>query len=111
MTTTTTTKRLLALASAAALMALAACGVEQTDTYQASRDALYSDKPAAITCYAYGVLTFNGTSTGKVLYDEGGRISFVDAENGRLTTLEGECRVVYAGTAVASASQPAGRGR
>ena len=32
---------------------------------------------------------------GKVEYDEGGRISFVDAANGRYTTVEGECRIVY----------------
>lgn len=89
-------KKILTLCAAIAISATAACGVEQTDTYKASRGALYSDKPAAITCYAYGVMTFNGTSTGKVLYDEGGRVSFVDAANGRLTSLEGECRVVYA---------------
>lgn len=89
-------KRFSILAAGALALSLAACGVTDTDTYKASQDALYSDKPAAITCYAYGVQTFDGRSTGKVLYDEGGRISFVDAENGRLTALEGECRVVYA---------------
>ena len=31
----------------------------------------------------------------KVEYDEGGRVSFVDAANGRYTTIEGDCRVVY----------------
>jgi hypothetical protein len=83
-------------ALAAVAASLAACdGYYATDSYKASRDALYSDKPAAVTCYAYGTLTFNGLSTGKVIYDEGGRISFVDAANGRLTSLEGECRVVY----------------
>lgn len=87
-------KRVIAVALSCA--ALAACGVTETDTYKASQDVLYSDKPAALTCYAYGVLTFEGTSTGKVLYDEGGRISFVDASNGRLTSIEGECRIVYA---------------
>lgn len=95
-----TMKKFLIIGVAA--LALTGCGVTGTDTYQASQDALYSDKPAAITCYAYGVLTFNGVSTGKVLYDEGGRISFVDAANGRLTSMEGECRVVYAPTVTAS---------
>lgn len=91
-----TRRGVAALLALAATGSLAACGgYYETDSYKASRDALYSDKPAAITCYAYGTLTFNGTSTGKVIYDEGGRISFVDAANGRLTSLEGECRVVY----------------
>ena len=78
----------------AALAALALAGCTDADT--ALNAATYTDKPAAITCYAYGTLTFNGTSTGKVIYDEGGRLTFVDAANGRLTTIEGECRVVYA---------------
>lgn len=85
-----------ALTGALAVVALAGCGVTSTDTYQAERATVYGDKPAAITCYAYGVLTFEGQSTGKVLYDDGGRVSFVDKANGRYTTMEGECRVVYA---------------
>ena len=77
-----------------AMLSLAGC--EVTDAGKASREAYYGDKPAAITCYAYGTQTFDGTSTGKVIYDEGGRLTFVDQANGRLTTIEGECRVVYA---------------
>jgi hypothetical protein len=67
-----------------------------TDSKRASRDATWGDKPADITCWTYGTQNFAGRSTGKVEYDEGGRISFVDAGNGRYTTVEGECRVVYA---------------
>ena len=68
-----------------------------TDSKRAARDATWGDKPADITCWTYGTQTYAGRSTGKVEYDEGGRISFVDAANGRYTTIEGDCRVVYAG--------------
>ena len=67
-----------------------------TDSKVARRQATWSDKPADIVCWTYGTQNFSGRSTGKVEYDEGGRISFVDAANGRYTTVEGECRVVYA---------------
>jgi len=83
-------------AAAVALACLAVAGCQVTEAGRASRDAYYGDKPAAVTCYAYGTLTFEGTSTGKIIYDEGGRLTFVDAANGRLTTIEGECRVIYA---------------
>lgn len=74
------------------LPAFSAC----TESKQARRAATWNDKPADIVCWSYGTQTFAGRSTGKVEYDEGGRISFVDAANGRYTTVEGECRVVYA---------------
>ena len=73
-------------------VAMGAC----TDSKVASRQATWGDKPADIVCWTYGTQNFSGRSTGKVEYDEGGRISFVDAANGRYTTVEGECRVVYA---------------
>lgn len=66
-----------------------------TDSRKASREATWGDKPADITCWTYGTQNYAGRSTGKVEYDEGGRISFVDAANGRYTTVEGDCRVVY----------------
>ena len=66
-----------------------------TDSKRASREATWGDKPADIVCWSYGTQTFAGRSTGKVEYDKGGRISFVDAANGRYTTVEGECRIVY----------------
>ena len=76
----------------AAATALAGC----TDSERARRSATWQDMPADITCRSYGQVIFQGRSTGKVEYDEGGRISFVDASNGRLTAVEGECLVVYA---------------
>ena len=75
------------------LVMIAACAC--TDSKIASREATWGDKPADIVCWTYGTQNFAGRSTGKVEYDEGGRISFVDAANGRYTTVEGECRVVY----------------
>jgi hypothetical protein len=70
---------------------LSAC----TDIKRARNDATWGDKPADITCWTYGVENFKGRSTGKVEYDDGGRISFVDAANNRYTTIDGDCRVVY----------------
>lgn len=78
-----------------AVLALAAALAGCTDAKRASRDATFGDKPADIICWTYGTQNFAGRSTGKVEYDEGGRISFVDSANGRYTTIEGECRVVY----------------
>lgn len=74
------------------LSGLAAC----TDSRRAQNDVKWADRPADITCWTYGQQNFSGRSTGKVEYDEGGRVSFVDAANGRFTTVEGDCRVVYA---------------
>jgi len=85
-------KKVIALS----VVAVALSGCLVTEAEKESRDAYYGDRAAAVTCYAYGTLTFEGTSTGKIVYDEGGRLTFVDAANGRLTTIEGECRVVYA---------------
>ena len=70
------------------------CGC--TDTNSAANAAQWSDKRASVTCFTYGQLTFNGWSTGRIEYDEGGKISFVDQANGRYTVIEGDCRVVYA---------------
>ena len=82
----------LILIALVAIPALSAC----TDSRRARNDVKWSDRPADITCWTYGTQNFAGRSTGKVEYDEGGRISFVDAANSRFTTLEGDCRVVYA---------------
>lgn len=73
------------------LSLLAGCN----DRSRASNDVKWNDRPADITCWTYGVESFSGRSTGRVGYDEGGRISFVDAANDRYTTVEGDCRVVY----------------
>lgn len=74
-------------------LAVAATGC--TESRRARNAATWSDQPADITCWTYGTETFSGRSTGKVEYNDGGRIAFVDAANGRYTTIDGECRVVY----------------
>ncbi len=85
-------KRIVAIMAVAGMaLGSAAC----TDSKRASRAATWGDRPADITCWTYGTENFRGRSTGKVEYDEGGRISFVDASNDRYTTVEGDCRVVY----------------
>ena len=86
MTRTTTILLIAGLAVAAT-----AC----TESRRARNAATWSDQAADITCWTYGTETFSGRSTGKVEYNDGGRIAFVDAANGRYTTIEGECRVVY----------------
>lgn len=74
---------------------LAVTAAACTDSRRARNAATFSDQPADITCWTYGTETFSGRSTGKVEYNDGGRIAFVDAANDRYTTVDGECRVVY----------------
>ena len=76
-----------------------------TESKRARNAATWGDKPADITCWTYGTETFSGRSTGKVEYNDGGRIAFVDAANDRYTTIDGECRVVY--LAEGDAAEPA----
>jgi hypothetical protein len=84
-----------------------------TESKRARNAATWGDRPADITCWTYGTQTFSGRSTGKVEYNDGGRIAFVDAASGRYTTIDGECRVVYmregddAGAATPVQPQPA----
>jgi len=78
------------LTAAVVLIGAAAC----TESGRARNDATFSDKPADITCWSYGTVTYQGRSTGKVSNREG-RVSFVDAANGRYTVVDGECRLVY----------------
>ena len=84
------------LAFAASILLITVATAACTDSKRASRETTWGDKPADITCWTYGTQVFAGRSTGKVEYDRGGRLSFVDAASGRYTTVEGECRVVYA---------------
>ncbi len=84
-------KPIVILPALAAVLFIAGC----TDSKRARNDATWGDRPAQITCWSYGVQHFEGRSTGKVEYDDGGRISFVDAANNRYTTIDGDCRVVY----------------
>ncbi len=78
-----------------AVAGVALSGAACTDSKRARNAATWGDRPADITCWTYGTENFRGRSTGKVEYDEGGRVSFVDASNDRYTTVEGDCRVVY----------------
>lgn len=66
-----------------------------TESKRARNAATWGDQPADITCWTYGTETFSGRSTGKVEHSDGGRVAFVDSANGRYTTVDGECRVVY----------------
>lgn len=84
-------KTSLTLIALAGALAASAC----TDSKRARNDATWSDRPAEITCWSYGTEVFTGRSTGKVEYDDGGRISFVDAATNRYTTIDGDCRVAY----------------
>ena len=77
-----------------------------TESRRARNAATWSDQPADITCWTYGTETFSGRSTGKVEYNDGGRIAFVDAANGRYTTIDGECRVVYLAEGEEAAAAP-----
>lgn len=86
-----------------------------TEAKRARNAATFSDQSADITCWTYGTETFSGRSTGKVEHNDGGRIAFVDAANGRYTTVDGECRVVYGPeggetAAPAAATAPGGPG-
>ena len=86
--------------------ALAVATTACTESKRARNAATFGDKPADITCWTYGTETFSGRSTGKVEHSEEGRIAFVDAANGRYTTVDGECRVVYLAEGDAAAPAP-----
>ncbi len=83
------------LVASMALAGLVPATAGCTDSKRASQAATWGDQAADITCWSYGEQTYSGRSTGKVEYDEGGRVSFVDAANSRYTTIEGDCRMVY----------------
>jgi hypothetical protein len=74
---------------------LAVTAAACTESKRARNAATWGDKPADITCWTYGTETFSGRSTGKVEHSDEGRLAFVDAANGRYTTVDGDCRVVY----------------
>lgn len=84
--------RLPSTIAAFALLGLAGC----TEAARERRSVTRSDRPADVSCRSFGQPFYAGRSTGKVTYDEGGRVTFVDRTNGRLTTIEGECMIVYA---------------
>lgn len=84
----------IGLAALAAALALSGC--YRNDTSRTNTAVLYDDTPARVTCVGYGGLMFDGQTKGAVEYDEGGRVSFIDAETGHLVKTEGECVVRYA---------------
>lgn len=85
-------KKILLAGFAAAALFLSAC----SDVNNKSNQVTYLDIPARITCtgLATGVM-FDGYSSGRVTYEEGGRLKFVDAKTGGLVITEGECIVRY----------------
>lgn len=86
-------KKFLIIGAALSALSLGAC--YRTDTQKAANAAYWNDKPADIQCQTYGVITYEGRSTGKIEYDEGGRLGFVDQKSNRYVIIEGECRVFY----------------
>jgi hypothetical protein len=85
-------KRLIVIMAATGVaLSASAC----TESKRARNAATWGDQPADITCWTYGTETFSGRSTGKVENSDEGRLAFVDAANGRYTTVDGDCRVVY----------------
>lgn len=85
-------KKILLAGFAASALFLSAC----SDVNTKSREALYLDVPARITCtgLASGIM-YDGYSSGRVTYEEGGRLKFVDRKTGGLIITEGECIVRY----------------
>lgn len=83
-------KILTVLGVLGACVVVSAC----TDSKRATMETKFTDQPAEITCWSFGTEIFNGKSTGRVNRDGGGAV-FVDAANGRLTAVDGECRIVY----------------
>ena len=80
---------------ACGIIALASAAAACTETERAQTGVLMSDREARVTCREYGEIMFDGRSTGKVVYDETGRINFINAATGGMEVLEGECRVSY----------------
>lgn len=90
-------KRLALLALACIISAsLTACkGITDTDRAQTERR--FSDTPAMLKCYDFGILVYEGRSRGKPQRDDtgDGMWTFVDTATGNLTTVEGNCVVFY----------------
>lgn len=84
-----------ALLLACAAVAVAGCAITEAD--KAQRDRRYTDSPATLSCYDYGMTVFEGRSKGKPQRSDTGEgsWSFVDAATGKLTTVEANCMVIY----------------
>jgi hypothetical protein len=67
-----------------------------SDVEQAQNDVTYSDRPAYVKCTTIGGSPmYEGWTSGRVIYDDGGRLTFTDGSSKRLITTEGECIVRY----------------
>lgn len=88
-------KRTLLTAALVAVSVMASGCTFFRDTDNAQREAQWVDKPASITCHHFGTVIYDGRSKGKVNYEDGGRLSFVDAKTSGLVNVEGECIVRY----------------
>lgn len=77
----------------AAVVAISTAGC--TEARRERAGTTFSDKPADITCWSYGQQIYQGRSTGKIDGRSEGRVGFVDAANGRYTTIDGDCLVIY----------------
>lgn len=75
--------------------AVAAITAGCTEARRERAGTTFADKPAEITCWSFGQQIYQGRSTGKIDGRSEGRIGFVDAANGRYTTVDGDCLVVY----------------
>lgn len=88
------TKQMIAIAAFAAI-GLSGCAITEAD--KAQKERRYTDRPATLHCYDYGVTIYSGRSKGKPQRSDTGEgsWSFVDASNGKLTTIEANCSVIY----------------
>lgn len=88
-----------------ALLAVAACtaaivgvsGCYRTTADRAQAERRYTDGPATLSCYDYGMPVFEGRSRGKPQRSDTGEgsWSFVNAADGKLTTVEANCLIAY----------------
>lgn len=87
--------KLITIAAIAAALALSGCHITTADKAQSERR--FSDSPATIACYDYGAPIFSGRTVGKPQRSDTGEgsWSFVNAADGKLTTVEANCMVAY----------------
>jgi hypothetical protein len=81
------------LICAAAAVALSGC--YRTATSKANYQLRYDDRPARVTCLAYGNVMVDTVSNGAVERDDDGLVSFVDSRTGRMIKTEGECLIEH----------------
>lgn len=78
-------------------LSVVSSGCVRTTADRAQAERRYSDGPATIQCYDYGLLIFQGRTKGKPQRSDTGEgsWSFVDATTGKLTTVEANCHIAY----------------